>query len=155
MIKYALICDAGHGFDSWFDSSDAFDKLSKCGFVACPQCGSAKVGKQLMAPRVRNSEERRSLSRPKAAADAAPPQPMAMLSDEAQKMREAIRELHAKVKANTVDVGERFADEARRIHYGDAEEKPIRGKASFEEAKALHDEGIGVLPLPPLPDERN
>jgi hypothetical protein len=152
MIKYALSCDNGHGFESWFADSASYDRQAKRGFVSCPVCNSAKVGKQIMAPRVRNSEERRSRSRPAAEAE---PQPMAMLSDEAQQMRAAIRALHEKVKANTVDVGERFADEARRIHSGDVEEKAIRGKASFEQARELLEEGIGVLPLPPLPDERN
>ncbi len=155
MIKYALTCDSGHGFESWFEGSDAYDKLRKRGFVTCPACGSAKVEKQIMAPRVVNSEERRALSRRKPKADVPVPQPMAMLSEEAQQMRRMIRELHEKVKANTEDVGERFADEARKIHYGEVKEKAIRGRASFDEAKALHEEGIGVLPLPPMPDERN
>jgi hypothetical protein len=156
MIKYALACDRGHGFESWFEGSDAFEKLRKRGFVECPVCGSTKVGKQIMAPRVRNSEERRALSRRKPPAEAAAPaQPMAMISDEAREMRRMIRELHEKVKANTIDVGDRFAEEARRIHHGETPEKAIRGQASLEEAKALHEEGIGVLPLPPLPDERN
>jgi hypothetical protein len=154
MIKYALRCDQGHGFESWFDSGEAYDKLRKRGFVTCVSCGSSTVEKQIMSPRVRNSEERRALSKSAPAADA-PPASMAMLSDEARKLRAMIVELHAKVKAGTEDVGERFADEARKIHYGEVEEKAIRGKASFEEAKALHEEGIGVLPLPPLPDERN
>jgi hypothetical protein len=155
MIKYALQCERGHGFESWFPNSASYDTQAKRGFVACPVCGSAKVEKQIMAPRVRNSEERRSLGKRKPAPEAAPPQDMAMLSDEAQQMRAMIRELHEKVKANTEDVGERFADEARKIHAGEVEEKAIRGKASLEEAKALVEEGIGVLPLPPLPDERN
>jgi hypothetical protein len=154
MIKYALQCDKGHGFESWFPDSASYDTQAKRGFVTCPACGSAKVEKQIMAPRVRNSEERRSLSKRKPAPEAAPQQ-MAMLSEDAQKMRAMIRELHEKVKASTEDVGERFADEARKIHYGETEEKAIRGKASLEEAKALHEEGIGVLPLPPLPEERN
>ncbi|MGL4241680.1 MAG: DUF1178 family protein [Beijerinckiaceae bacterium] len=156
MIKYALQCDQAHAFESWFPDSASYDRQAKRGFVSCPVCGSIKVEKQIMAPRVRNSDERRALSKKKAPpADAAAPQPMAMLSEEAQKMRAAIRDLHEKVKANTEDVGERFADEARKIHYGEVEEKAIRGRANLEEAKALVDEGIGVLPLPPLPDERN
>jgi hypothetical protein len=152
MIKYALSCDNGHGFESWFPDSASYDRQAKRGFVTCPVCNSAKVEKQIMAPRVRNSEERRSLKR---AAPTAEPQPMAMLSDEAQQMRAAIRELHEKVKANTVDVGERFADEARKIHSGEVAEKAIRGKATMAEARELLEEGIGVLPLPPLPDDRN
>jgi hypothetical protein len=152
MIKYALQCDNGHGFDSWFPDSASFATQAKRGLVDCPVCGSIKVEKQIMAPRVRVSEERRALKR-REAPDA--PRPVALVPDEAQAMRAMIRELHEKVKANTEDVGERFADEARKIHYGEIEEKAIRGKASFEEAKALHEEGISVMPLPPLPDERN
>jgi hypothetical protein len=159
MIKYALQCEHGHGFESWFPDSASYDMQAKRGFVTCPTCGSAKVEKQIMAPRVRNSDERRALSRRKSSPEAmtqqAAPQEMAMLSDEAKAMRAMIRELHDKVKANTVDVGENFADEARKIHAGEVEEKAIRGKATLEEAKALVEEGIGVLPLPPLPDERN
>jgi hypothetical protein len=155
MIKYALQCDGGHGFESWFPDSASYDTQAKRGFVSCPVCGSAKVEKQIMAPRVRASEERRALSKRKPVPAEAPPQAMAMLSEEAQKVRAMIRELHEQVKANTEDVGDRFADEARKIHYGEVEEKAIRGQASFEEAKELHEEGIGILPLPSLPDERN
>jgi hypothetical protein len=155
MIKYALQCDQAHAFESWFPDSASYDRQSKRGFVSCPVCGSIKIEKQIMAPRVRNSEERRAHAKRATAPATAAAQPMAMLSEEARKMRAMIRELHEKVKANTEDVGERFADEARRIHYGETEEKAIRGRASLEEAKALHEEGIGVLPLPPLPDERN
>jgi hypothetical protein len=154
MIKYALQCDQAHAFESWFPDGASYDRQAKRGFVSCPVCGSIKVEKQIMAPRVRSSEERRALKRREALPEA-PAQPMAMLSDEALKMRAAIRELHAQVKANTEDVGERFADEARKIHSGEVEEKAIRGRATLEDAKALHEEGIGVLPLPPLPDERN
>ncbi len=152
MIKYALICDNGHSFESWFPDSASYDRQVRRGFVTCPVCNSAKVGKQIMAPRVRNSEERRALSRPAATADT---QPMAMLSEEERQMRAAIRALHEKVRASTEDVGDRFADEARRIHYGEVEEKAIRGRASHEQARELLEEGIGVLPLPPLPDDRN
>lgn len=154
MIKYALRCDKGHGFESWFPDSASYDTQAKRGFVTCPSCGSAKVEKQIMAPRVVNSEERRAASKRRAAPEAAP-RDMAMLSDEARKMRAMIRELHEKVKANTEDVGDRFVDEARKIHSGEIEDKAIRGKASLEDAKALHEEGIGVMPLPPLPDDWN
>ncbi len=78
-----------------------------------------------------------------------------MASEQAQKLRAMIRELHAHVAANTEDVGARFAEEARKIHAGEADDRAIRGRASLEEAIELHEEGIGVLPLPPLPDERN
>ncbi len=106
-----------------------------------------------MAPNIRVSAE---IEVPVPAAPAAPgDQAFVMASEQAQKLRAMIRELHAHVAANTEDVGARFAEEARKIHAGEADDRAIRGRASLEEAIELHEEGIGVLPLPPLPDERN
>jgi hypothetical protein len=154
MIKYALQCDKGHSFESWFPSSISFDTQAKRGLVDCPVCGSSRVEKQIMAPSVR--------SKGPAAPDieiatpaAEPDQPVALMGEHAQKLRAMMRELHAHVTANTEDVGAKFADEARKIHYGETEERAIRGRATAEEAEALHDEGIGFMPLPTLPEERN
>jgi hypothetical protein len=153
MIKYALQCDKGHGFDSWFPSGASYETQRKRGLVDCPICGSIKVDKQIMAPSV-------SLKSGRSDPDAlpvtdTPDQAMVMVGEEAARLRSMIRELHAHVQANTEDVGSRFADEARKIHYGETEERAIRGKATFDDAQALHDEGIGFLPLPSLPEERN
>jgi hypothetical protein len=159
MIKYALQCEKGHGFESWFPDSASFDTQRKRGLVDCPACGSRKVEKQIMAPNI--APKGRNATPAEAIVPApAPEQPMAVvaegpLGEQARKLRAMMRELHAQVVANTEDVGGKFADEARKIHYGETEERAIRGKASFEEAKDLHEEGIGVLPLPPLPEERN
>jgi hypothetical protein len=159
MIKYALHCEKGHGFESWFPDSASFDTQRKRGLVDCPACGSRKVEKQIMAPSI--GPKGRNATPAEAIVPApAPEQPMAVvaegpLGEPAMKLRAMMRELHAHVVANTEDVGGQFADEARKIHYGEKEERAIRGKASFEEAKELHEEGIGVLPLPPLPEERN
>jgi hypothetical protein len=176
MIKYALQCDKGHDFESWFDSWAAYDKLAKRGFVECPHCGSVRVEKQIMSPSVRLSagqSEANELSvntpssggggaanAPEAAPVIASPLvaaelPVTLLTDKAQELREMIRSFHAHVEANTDDVGAKFADEARKIHYGETEERAIRGKATADEAAELHAEGIGFLPLPPLPDRRN
>jgi hypothetical protein len=160
MIKYALHCDKGHGFESWFPSSASFETQAKRGLVDCPICGSSRIEKQIMAPSVRL----KGAAVPVVDAPAADPAPevstvpeqtVALMGEHAQKLREMVREIHAHVTANTEDVGAKFADEARKIHYGDAEERAIRGKATPTEAAALHDEGIGFLPLPTLPEERN
>jgi hypothetical protein len=157
MIKFALQCDRGHGFESWFPSGASYDQQVKRGLVGCPDCGSVKIEKQIMAPSVRLREGGQGLEPQDVPPPAAPPpdQSMALMSEQALKMRAMIRDLHAHVTANTEDVGAAFVDEARAIHAGDKPERAIRGKASLDDAKALHDEGIGVLPLPPLPDERN
>ncbi len=153
MIKYALRCEREHGFESWFPDSASYEKQRKRGLIDCPVCGSTSVDKQIMAPNIRVSAdiEVAPPAAPAAAADSA----FVMASEQAQKLRAMIRELHAHVAANTEDVGARFAEEARKIHAGEADDRAIRGRASLEEAIELHEEGIGVLPLPPLPDERN
>jgi hypothetical protein len=154
MIKYALHCERGHGFESWFPDSAGYEKQRKRGLIDCPVCGSTAIDKQIMAPNVRVSADIEI--HPPAAPQTAPADPaFVMASEQAQKLRAMIRELHAHVAANTEDVGARFAEEARKIHAGEADDRAIRGRASLEEAIELHEEGIGVLPLPPLPDERN
>ena len=160
MIKYALVCDKGHEFESWFSNSDAFDKQVKRGFVDCPHCGSIKVSKALMAPSVSTSRKKDARAEAARAAQmasspAAPGGGMTLLDNEQQKLRAALRELHEKITANTDDVGEKFPDEARKIHDGEAPARSIRGHATIEQAKELWDEGIPVLPVPSLPDERN
>ncbi len=153
MIKYALRCEREHGFESWFPDSASYEKQRKRGLIDCPVCGSTSVDKQIMAPNIRVSADI-EVAPPAAPAAAADPA-FVMASEQAQKLRAMIRELHAHVAANTEDVGARFAEEARKIHAGEADDRAIRGRASLEEAIELHEEGIGVLPLPPLPDERN
>jgi hypothetical protein len=161
MIRYSLICDNAHEFDSWFANSGAFDDQSERGLVACPLCDSAHVTKAIMSPRVaRTDMEAGSLPRQEApAADAPKPaeekRPVALFDEKHAALRHMIRELHGKIMETTVDVGARFPEEARRIHDGETPEQPIRGQATAEEAKALLDEGIGILPIPTLPDERN
>jgi hypothetical protein len=160
MIKYALQCDKGHGFESWFPSSASFETQAKRGLVDCPVCGSSRVEKQIMAPSVRLKGAAAPDGEITAPADvlespAVPDQSVALMGERALKLRQMMRDLHAHVTANTEDVGAKFADEARKIHYGETEERAIRGRATADEAEALHDEGIGFLPLPTLPDERN
>ncbi len=132
-----LQCAHGHGFEGWFASNDAFETQLAAGLVACPICGDADIAKLLTAPRL-------NLGNPKPPSDAKPAP--ADISPEARWMH-AVREVLSK----TEDVGERFAEEARRMHYGEVEERGIRGRATREEARTLEDEGIAVysLPVPP------
>jgi hypothetical protein len=158
MIKYALVCENGHGFESWFSNSDSYETQAKRGFVDCPHCGATKVQKALMAPAVSTSKRRarnESVDATQPPAPAAPPKPVAILDEKQRALREAIRELHAKITESTVDVGAEFSEEARRMHQGETPTRAIRGQASIEEAKELWEEGIPVMPIPPLPDERN
>jgi hypothetical protein len=157
MIKYALQCEAGHGFESWFPSASSYDAQARRGLVECPQCRSIKVEKQIMAPnlRLKSADQPKEQDALPAAANIGGEQVVGLASEPMRKLRAMIREVHAHVQANTEDVGTGFADEARKIHYGESEERGIRGKATLEQAEALHDEGIHCLPLPPLPEERN
>ena len=138
MIKYQLMCDKDHEFAGWFQSSDAFDAQVRRKLVDCPTCGSTKVRKALMAPSVATSRKKTEVSTATRA-----------------EMMKAMRELRRKVEENAEYVGPRFAEEARRIHYKETEEKGIYGEASLDEAKELAEEGIDFLPLPVLPEDQN
>jgi hypothetical protein len=135
-----LRCAHGHGFEGWFASNEAFETQLASGLVECPVCGDTAIVKLLSAPRL-------NLGNAKAPQEAAAPavssRVPAELSPEARWMR-AMRE----VLARTEDVGDRFADEARKMHYGEAEERGIRGQATPEQTEALLDEGIPVMALP-------
>ncbi|WP_180901113.1 DUF1178 family protein [Martelella soudanensis] len=142
MIHYALSCDNGHDFDGWFAGSADFDKQLESGFLTCPVCNSANVSKSLMAPQVATARKQESRK--------------AALIDHAQ--REAVDKLRkavAEIRANAEDVGERFPHEARKIHYGEAEERGIIGEASPDQVLDLLEEGIEIMPLPILPDDKN
>ncbi|SCY27940.1 DUF1178 family protein [Microvirga guangxiensis] len=147
MIKYALACEQAHEFESWFPSSEAFETQRKRGFVTCPFCNSPKVEKQIMAPSVARTDKA-PVAQPEA-------QPMAVLSDKEHEIRAALRALREHVLKNSEDVGRNFVEEARKMHFGEAEERSIHGEADFEEARALLEEGIDVLPIPVVPDDRN
>jgi len=148
MIKYALACEQAHEFESWFPSSDAFEMQRKRGFVTCPFCNSARVEKQIMAPSVARTD--------KAPVPAAPEaQSVAVLSDKEKEIRAALRALREHVLKNSENVGKGFVEEARKMHYGETEERSIYGEADLAEARALLEEGIDVLPIPVVPDDRN
>jgi hypothetical protein len=160
MIRYALICRQGHEFESWFQDSAAYDKQAKRGLVSCPLCGSAKVEKAIMAPRLSATAKRRSkaIEAPETAPEAAPasaPAPVAMISPQEQEIRAKLKEFRDHLTKNADNVGAKFPEEARKMHYGEIEHRSIYGVASPEEAKELSEEGIEFHPLPSLPDERN
>jgi hypothetical protein len=158
MIRYALICEKGHDFESWFQDSAAFDKQAKRGLVNCPHCGSAKVEKAIMAPRLASSKKRKAPAEgpaPMPAAAAPDKAPVAMISPQEQEFRAKLKELREHLTKNADDVGQKFPEEARKMHYGEIEHRSIYGVASPEDAKDLAEEGIEFHPLPILPDERN
>ena len=159
MIRYSLNCEHGHGFESWFANSAAYDKQRKRALVTCPMCGSAKIEKAIMAPRLTRTEN----AEPRAPSPPAPqlPQqgaaraPVAMMSPAEHELRNKLKELREHITKNADYVGSRFPEQARKIHYGEIEHRSIYGEASLEEAKELHEEGIDFHPLPILPDEFN
>jgi hypothetical protein len=145
MIKYALACAEGHGFDSWFPDSAAYEKQRKRGFVVCPECGSTCVDKAIMAPAVVGGER----------STAVETGPEIVVDEKRRRTREFFLQMRREIEANTDDVGARFPQVARAIHLGDEPERGIRGRASLADAKSLLEDGIGVLPLPTLADELN
>jgi hypothetical protein len=155
MIRYALICNKGHDFESWFQDSAAYDKQIKRKLIACPHCGSAKVEKAIMAPRLAGSRKREMTAEPPAAAPAPEKAPVAMISPQEKELRSKLKELREHLTKNADHVGPKFPEEARKMHYGETKHRSIYGEASPDEAKALAEEGIEFHPLPILPDERN
>ncbi|MGC5778378.1 DUF1178 family protein [Methylobacterium sp. NFXW15] len=152
MIRYNLVCEAAHGFECWFPSSDSYDAQVERGLVGCPHCGSTSVSKAVMAPRVARKDREPA----KALVSALPAEAtVTMVSEPERKLRAMIKALHEHVAATSEHVGERFAEVARKIHYGEVEGRSIHGQASLDEARALIEEGIEVAPLPMLPDDRN
>jgi hypothetical protein len=158
MIRYALICDKSHNFESWFQDSAAFEKQLKRSLVTCPQCGSTKVEKAIMAPRLSTTAKKQRLSTDApvpAAEPPAAPSAVAMISPQEQEFRTKLKELREHLTKNADNVGAKFPEEARKMHYGEIEHRSIYGVASPEEATELAEEGIEFHPLPTLPEERN
>ena len=164
MIRYSLACARGHEFESWFANSSAYDKQAKRGLVACPMCGSTKVEKAIMTPRLARSGKTIDVPVPAPApVPAAPPaapapqgaQPVAMISPQERELRAKLKELRDHLVKNAENVGRKFPEQARKMHYGEIEHRSIYGEASPQEAKELYEEGIELHPLPILPDERN
>jgi hypothetical protein len=171
MIRYALNCEQGHTFESWFANSAAYDKQAKRGLVSCPVCGSVKVEKAIMAPSLAANLGGGGMAdpRPPTPPNPTPPPPLqpapmppippktpvAMMSSAERELRHKLKELRDHITKNAHYVGQRFPEEARKIHYGETEHRSIDGEASPEEAEQLHEEGIEFHPLPILPDDKN
>ena len=156
MIRYSLRCERGHGFESWFQSSAAYEQQEKRGLVNCPSCGSAKVERAIMAPQI-VSKKGRDIAAPAPAPStdvtASGSTPLMMAQE--RELRAKLKELRDHIVKNADNVGERFPNEARKMHYGDIEHRPIYGEASPDDARALIEEGVEVSPLPVLPEDRN
>ncbi len=162
MIRYALVCDNGHQFESWFQDSAAYDRQARRKLVACPHCNSTRVEKAIMAPRLAAGKKRAApmevSSAPAPAADAPAadaPEPVAMMSPREKELRAKLKELRDHLTSNADDVGARFPEEARKMHYGEIEHRSIYGVASTDDARSLAEEGVEFHPLPVLPEERN
>ena len=160
MIRYSLRCDRGHEFESWFQSSSAYEQQEKRKLVNCPACGSAEVERAIMAPQIVSKKGRDSTAAapapaPTASTDVTAPASTPLLMAQERELRAKLKELRDHIVKNADNVGERFPNEARKMHYGDIEHRPIYGEASPDEARALIEEGVEVSPLPVLPEDRN
>lgn len=142
MIKYSLHCDKGHDFEAWFRDSDDFESQKKRGFLECPVCGTSHVSKTLMAPNVATARKREEVA-------------VAVGTAIQREMMAKMRELAREVREKGEDVGTRFPEEARKIHYGETDPRGIYGKASPDEVESLLDEGVEIMPLPDLPEDMN
>ena len=160
MIRFSLNCAHDHEFEGWFRSSDSFEEQVEAGAITCPVCGDTQVRKAVMAPAVVTRSGGRGRARGEGGDGAAAGREVATaaaaagLSPEQAKaamMMQMLRKVREHVEQNFENVGPRFAEEARRIHYGESEARDIFGQASPAEAKELVEEGIQVRPLPDLP----
>lgn len=141
MIHYTLTCERQHQFDGWFKSASAYDAQRETGDLVCPVCGSAEIGKGLMAPAVARSGSGKV--------------DVVLPAAEQAQIREMLRALRDKVVSTAENVGPNFAIEARKIHYAEAPSRGIYGQASGDEVAELLDEGIEFMPLPEFPDDHN
>jgi hypothetical protein len=167
MMRYSLVCERKHEFEVWFKNSADYDKQSKRGLVSCPACGSEKVEKALMAPSLGRGTRKKSrseiavpaeMSAADTPAESKAPEnkaPVAMMSPQEREFRTKLKELRDHLTKNAENVGGKFPEEARKMHYGETEHRSIYGEASPKEAKELADEGVEFHPLPMLPDEHN
>jgi hypothetical protein len=152
MIVFDLQCSNKHVFEAWFGSSSDYNSQKKRRLVACPVCNDTSIQKAVMAPNVAvkgnsiSTAPSRAVRKKVATVDATVPDTPSV--DDLKRMMEAMAEFQSKVEETHTDVGDQFAEEARKIHYGEAEHKPIYGEATLKEAAELQEEGIDVLPLP-------
>lgn len=162
MIRYRLQCKDGHEFEAWFRASDDYDRQVKRRDVTCPECGSTKVSKALMAPQIAPSRSRGRAERSVQVSERpSAREAHATMSEDARRMEmqrqflALMQQVRREVEQKAEYVGDRFAEEARKIHHEEAEARGIYGEATLEEARQLDEEGIEILPLPRLPDDHN
>ena len=141
MIRFSLACEHEHEFEAWFRSNDDFDTQKKRGFVECPSCGSRKVDKALMAPAVATGRKQEKMA-------------LAM-GEQQRRMMAELKALSHKMRENADYVGDKFAEEARKIHFGESEARGIYGEATLEEARSLAEDGVSFMPMPVFPEDRN
>jgi len=141
MIHFTLLCEQEHEFEGWFRNNEDFEAQTARNLVSCPVCGSLKVGKALMAPSVSTSRAKEKIA--------------VGMGEAQRKIIEQMRELSRKVRENADYVGDKFAEEARKIHFGETDPRGIYGEASREEVTSLVEEGIEIMPLPVFPEDRN
>lgn len=164
MISFTLKCSDGHEFEAWFGSSADYDDQQERGLVSCPFCNNTSVSKALMTPQLpRKGNQKPAPAAPHTPQKMPPPAtsqhtlpaqgPSAIKPEDVAALYSRMREMQNKIVAEYDDVGNRFAEEARKIHYGETEERGIYGQTSIEEAEALAEEGIDALAVPWLPPE--
>jgi hypothetical protein len=159
VIKFSLVCDRSHSFESWFANGAAYDEQAPRGRVECPVCGSSQVTKAIMAPAVASHRgkaiEGRVIEGKVIAPVPAKQVPAPLLDARQREIRAALGAMRTEIIANTVDVGSRFPEEARKIHDGESQDRPIRGEATVEEVHALIEEGVKIMPIPGAPEDMN
>jgi len=153
MIRFDLICDHAHTFDGWFDSNNAFDDQLKRGFISCPICESEHVSKQLMAPGIPAKSNKAKM--PKRIDEQAKNLLAGQQNPEMKELIKTVRKMRKEVEKTSENVGDNFAEEARKIHYKETPKRGIYGQATANEAKELIEEGVEVLPMPILPEDSN
>jgi hypothetical protein len=155
MIRYSLRCQKDHAFEAWFRSSADYDKQSADNGVPCPICGDHRIVKAPMAPSIGRAGKDKGAPAQGASPAVAEEKVQLAADPRQQALIQAMRELRKKIVEGSDYVGDKFAEEARKIHYKETEPRGIYGEATPEEAEKLAEEGVEFAPLPPVPDDRN
>ena len=163
MIHFSLTCDKNHQFEGWFRNNADYEDQLSCGHLACPFCNSTTISKSLMAPAVstsrrkakRKSVEEKGVTNTKSQKSPSKRKKLAVIDKEEQEFMSMLRELKDKLVKNADDVGDNFAEEARKIHYGESEKTGVYGSANPAEVRKLREEGIEFFALPTLPEDQN
>ena len=141
MIRYDLVCENEHFFESWFKDSKTYQKQLEANKIACPKCNNSNISKSLMAPGIPKKTNTKNGN--------------VIANSSSSSINNAIRKIRDEIKKNSEYVGDQFPEEARKIHYNEAEMRSIYGKASKKEITELVDEGIDIIQIPEIPDDKN